>query len=141
MSWFDILMSTALRKRGNLLKEEYWRQIGNWAAKYSDIAQKRGNFVLNDFISGFSVGKTYEITPSYYDTNNLPQTFYFLDNSLENNEWVRHSSTYFTTTVIRNDTITFTVEEGHYYLLWTNKRDADLQTFIDRIESITVTEV
>ena len=141
MSWFDILMSTALQKRSNLLKEEDWRNISNWASKYSDIEKKRGNFVLYDFISGFSVGKTYEVTPSYYSTDELPLNFYFIDNTLEDNAWIQNSSIYFTTSAIRNSSITFTVEEGHYYLLWTNQRDTDLQTFINRIKSITITEI
>lgn len=145
MSWFDVLMTVRTKEPGELLKEADWKNPDNWAPKYSDVANKYSNFVLNDFISGFKTGKTYTITPEYVNNSALPSYFNFNECMVENGAWVIDSSKQvrFTTTAsggIRTESATFTVEDGYYYVFRTNQNGANLNTFLNRIKSIIITE-
>lgn len=146
MTWFDFLMMCSRNDNVELLKESDWRNVNNWAPRYDEAgASNRWNFILNEHIVGFQVGKSYKINIELVDETDIPLYFYFIERDVVDEAWKQISRTTFTqakSNGLLKKEANFTVEnENRYYILWTNRPKAEFAGWLDKIKSVVITEV
>ena len=146
MTWFDFLMTCSQNDDVESSKEFDWHNVDNWTPRYNEAgASNRWSLVLNEHIQGFQVGKSYKINIELVDENDVPSYFYFIERDVVDGTWQQVSRTMFTQSQsagILTKEANFTVEnEDRYYVLWTNRPKAEFPGWLDKIKSITITEV